>query len=508
MNKNTLFTCYTLLFLLLLDFLFFGFILWRIPNESPWNTNHFYNFIYEWKKIERKPKQRKRIFVVGSSIAYYSMDKTLLQKSLSKSLNEEVDVEYFSYAGKSPLYMYLFLEELWKLKPDLVVYPINFIDFRLHRAQVLQPEVLLANIPKDLLERDAISVGEAPQAKIIFPWQTLTKMWNLLTWEDRAEFFLASIFRFYAYKDIYAENISNIYNHRFGRNTRYHGYAGVQIPERVNSLGWTGKKFSFSLTNEIREKGIWIEVVPEILEVEPLKIQFQSDTFSETIMLYKSGWMKISLNQKHFGTVKATLSHTWSATTANSFLKDYHRDRMGVRLTQTFGLDLPAQNSQYNREERTEDLRYIGMSDSEYEEYFYFRLLADFHLRPGIRYLVELANSKKKLANEDFAPILHFYYLKLISEEFAAKKIPLLIINNPENPISLDWYKNSNWYNGYLAYLSSLNNAFVGFIDLKENLPMQDFSDYHHFTYPGMVKMNHIYTQEIVKFSALKNEQK
>jgi hypothetical protein len=216
---------------------------------------------------------------------------------------------------------------------------------------------------------------------------------------------------------------------------------GVQIPERVNSLGWTGKEFSFLLTKEIRQQGIWIEVVPEILQAGTLVVQLQSESFSEAISLSKSGWVKISLNQNHNGIVKATLSHTWSATTANSFLKDYHRDKMGVRLPQTFGLEFPKQNAQYVREERTEDLRYIGMNDSDYEEYFYFRLLTDFHLRPGIRYLVELANSKKKLASEDFAPILHFRYLKMISKEFSDKKIPLLLINNPENPISLDWYK-------------------------------------------------------------------
>jgi hypothetical protein len=79
-----------------------------------------------------------------------------------------------------------------------------------------------------------------------------------------------------------------------------------------------------------------------------------------------------------------------------------------------------------------------------------------------------------------------------------------LLINNPENPISLDWYKNSLWYEGYLQYLKNLQNSSVKFIDLKENLRMQDFSDYHHFTYPGMVKMNHIYCEEIRNFSALR----
>ncbi|EMO30460.1 hypothetical protein LEP1GSC170_2499 [Leptospira interrogans serovar Bataviae str. HAI135] len=30
---------------------------------------------------------------------------------------------------------------------------------------------------------------------------------------------------------------------------------------------------------------------------------------------------------------------------------------------------------------------------------------------------------------------------------------------------------------------------------------MQDFSDYHHFTFPGMMKMSSIYANEFVKIS-------
>lgn len=504
-SKNTIFAVLFVFCLFVLDTVFFGFLLWKIPNESPWNSNHFYNFIYEWKSIESRPKNKKRVFIVGSSIAYYSLDKTLVQNELSKLTKEDWDVEYFSYAGKSPLYLYLFLDELWKLKPDLVVYPINFIDFRMHRANVLFPGRLLSNVPNEVLIKDAISEGEAPQAKIIFPWQTLKHFWNILDWEERSDFLLAGLFQFYATKNIYSENIENIYNHRFGRNTRYHAYAGVQIPERVNSLGWTGKKFTFPLTKKLRQDGFWLEIVSDLLREKSLSIEFSSDNWKETKVFHNPGWNKIYLDERHSDVIRAELSQTWLATESAGFLKDYHFDPMGVRLTQTFGLDKPIQNAQYNREERTEDLRYLNMNDSDYEKYFYFRLLADFHLRPGIRYLVELAESKKKLASQEFIPILHFPYLKEISNEFDKRKIPLLLINNPENPISLKWYKDSNWYEGYLKYLKDLENPSVKFIDLKENLRMQDFSDYHHFTYPGMVKMNQVYCEEIKKFSALRN---
>jgi len=170
---------------------------------------------------------------------------------------------------------------------------------------------------------------------------------------------------------------------------------------------------------------------------------------------------------------------------------------MGVRLQQNFGLINPIQNQQYTRPVRSEDLRYLGMGDAQYERYFYYRLLEGLEKRPGIGYLVALERAKKRIASESFRPLFHLGYLKKISETFQRKGIPLVVINNPENPISLSWYKNSKWYTDYLIYLQSLETDKVQVWDLKEALPMQGFSDFHHFTYDGMLQMNSIYAKRI-----------
>lgn len=514
-RRNTLAVFCFLGLLFLLDSVIFRYAIWNIPNESAWNTHHFHNFLYETERIRSTPKEKPRVFIVGSSIAYYSMDQALLREELEAKLGKSVDVEYFSYAGKSPLYLYLFLDQLWQLEPDLVVYPLNFIDYRLHRAYVLDPNSNLSNIDEELLLKDAIAQWEAPQAKYIFPWETLREMWEYLDWDRRGQLFIAGLFKFYGLKEIYREPLSEVANHRFGRNSSYHGYAGVQIPERVNSLGWTGKKFSFRVTEKIRREGFWIEVVPEILKNGSLKVSAiyrnpdeSGSEVSEQGQKWEfpeSGWKKISLPQKwqKDGWVEVELSSVWYAYEADGFLKDYHRDPMGVRLTQTFGLETPKKNHQYIREERTEDLRYIGMSDDDYSEYFFFRLLQDLHLRPGILYLVHLAESKKKLNEEKFRPLLHFAYLAKIADAFREKNVPLILINNPENPLSLGWYEDSAWYKGHIEFLRGLEGGSVRFEDLRSALPMQDFSDYHHFTYRGMVKMTGQYARKILDFSAL-----
>ena len=60
------------------------------------------------------------------------------------------------------------------------------------------------------------------------------------------------------------------------------------------------------------------------------------------------------------------------------------------------------------------------------------------------------------------------------------KKIPLILINNPENPLALNWYENSKWYQDHLTYLQSLSSdEEIYFVDFRNKLNMQDFSDFH-----------------------------
>ncbi|EMM79123.1 hypothetical protein LEP1GSC037_3496 [Leptospira interrogans str. 2006001854] len=46
-----------ILILFLLDFSFFRVLIWKVPNESPWSSNHFYNFLYEYFSLQEKQKK-------------------------------------------------------------------------------------------------------------------------------------------------------------------------------------------------------------------------------------------------------------------------------------------------------------------------------------------------------------------------------------------------------------------------------------------------------------------
>jgi hypothetical protein len=172
-----------------LDQFFFGFVIWRLPNESPWGTNHFFNFIYEKKRIERVPKRKPRILIIGSSIAYYSLDRDLLKLHLKEKIQTEFDVEYLSYAGMTPLDAYLVREDIENLKPDLVLFPLNFIDLRLHRAYVINPNGTNEAADDKILLLDALNFGDAPQSKFTFPEKAALEFYKILPIEKIATYY-------------------------------------------------------------------------------------------------------------------------------------------------------------------------------------------------------------------------------------------------------------------------------------------------------------------------------
>ena len=308
---------------------------------------------------------------------------------------------------------------------------------------------------------------------------------------------------FYRYREIYWQNLANLYNHRYSRNTSYHGYAGVQIPEGINSLGWTGKTFSFVPLQYMSEEGFYIQIVPEIVEKEKLTVTLTNALQRiQTISFTKSGWYKIVLDKKFMEDntrVTVVLSNTWVPNLAKEDRFDHSEDNMGVRLQQTFGLEKPFQNQQYTRERRMEDDRYINMEDDQYEKYFYYRLLDNLPNRPGIAYIHALKNAKERLASETFRPTIHYQYLQKFTGNTSNSSLKVLLINNPENPISLRWYKGSKWYQDQLTYLNNLSSNHTTFIDLHNFLRPQHFSDFHHLTYPAMEFMNSVYGNYILQ---------
>lgn len=481
---------------LLFDRVFWGEIFWKIPNESSWGTDFFYNYNYEKKRLEEEPN-KDRILIIGSSIARYSFETSLLEDYL-KTKGFDREVRLLSHAGMTPIDAYGQRDSIEKMKPSLLVYPLNFVDFRIFRTHELFPEKKLKEISESEMITDALEFRYAPQVKSVYPWNVLRDFSSYISLENKAMFLSSGLFAFYRYREFEWDNLKTIYNHRFSRNTSYFWYQGIQIPERVSTLGWTGRKFSFMVKSYMKDKGFHIQIVPEILRNGPLVVKITSAEKTESFEFTEKGWKLILLKNFEVGDfVTAELSDIFRPFEAEGDRFDYAREEMGVRLQETFGLDSPKQNYHVIREERSEDLRFLNMTEKEYEEYFQYRLLQDREKRPGLVTMQLYKESKEKLNTEEFREFFHYKYLKKFIGEMKKRKIPTLFILNPENPYSLVWYKDSKYLQEEAQFFKSLEGEGIVFWNLHSYLEGKDFSDYHHMTYKAVEKMNPIYGEKI-----------
>lgn len=484
-----------------IDLFFFDYLIWEFPDESAWSTNFFFGYEHHFRRLRKKPNKKPFVLFIGSSIAAYSFDPSSVQEYLLEN-GIDARVEILTYAGMTPIDTILLSKKFLSLNPDIIVYPINFIDFRIHREMLIRKQQN-ENWKERFLLEDTLNYGESPQAKIFYPLEAVLEFYKILPIQTEAEYLASYLVYSYRYKDIFYENLKALYQHRFGRNTSYHGYMGVEIPEGVDSLGWTSQKFSFYPKRYMKEKGFYIQVVPEILTKGKLKIEFLSskgDILQEESFSYPS-WHRVKLKEEipENELLTARLSQIWYAYEAQGDRLDFHRDEMGVRLQQNFGYDSPPPEQHFKREARKEDFRYENMSLEEYKEYFFYRLFSHPEFRPGIVYFSTIYESKKWVASRKFEPNPQLEYLLKWKSILENSNISMILINNPENPLTLELYENSNWYKTQIDFLRSLESQNIEFVDLRNICRAQDFSDFHHFTYPAMKRMNSVYSNIILR---------
>lgn len=105
------------------------------------------------------------------------------------------------------------------------------------------------------------------------------------------------------------------------------------------------------------------------------------------------------------------------------------------------------------------------------------------------------------LGNSPYFAWSEIQFLEKTIAKFKANGQKLIIINSPENPIESKYYKNGNWYQGYLKFLGSHKSDTFGFYDLKDAIPNKKlFLDPHHLTFNGAIRSSALYTDVILNF--------
>lgn len=486
------FLAWAFFFLCVLEFAFFRNGLWYLPDETAWAGEAHYHFEHALQEVERQPRAGEfRVLVVGSSVALYSVLPAELEHGLRSHLRSgRLRLHLLAHQGMTPLHLRTYLSRLLATRPDLIIYPLNPIDLKLERP-VLEGwmEGLYAgheeNRAETLAAYESYLVSQ-PEFKEIAPFSHMRYYWRTLHRSLLAQDLLAGLVASYRYRDFAATSLGLLFENRLTRGRSYLYYAGVPVwGGNVTARGWTGREFSLPFTAPFREQGLLLEAPPGLHRacalrgiVPHLSLEIcdgracKKETHALTV-----GWQTIPILESG-NWLKATLSCT--------FHSEEEATELGVRLARNAGRSWPAPRDD-EREPRSTDDLYAAMNEAAYRRSFEERLL-NFE-RPGMQYLHSVQIARGVWAGRAFDPELPAAAaLREIVNRLQQAGVPLLLINSPENPLSMQWHGSGPWYRTYKEFLGALAEQAPGpgrLLDLDQEFRMQDFYDYHHLTYGG-----------------------
>lgn len=487
------------LFFFLFDISFARFTFWALPNESAWSEHPFYNFEYRAREaLATVPvaADSYRVVVAGSSLALYSIHAPEFKATLRPHLNgREVDLRVLSHQGMSTMHLAAYADRILATRPDVVVIPLGTVDFRLERPIMLGIDGLDSPDPavrESLLAASLRYTVSKPEFRMLAPLGWLREYGYDLDLNQISAALLATGIAVYRYRPMIRAPIATLLDNRFSRGRSYHEYAGVPVGGGgITHRGWTARAFELEMTARLLADGLLFQAPDELFAAAApgrpsLRISAVADEFQygTRVLELKPGWQTLSFENESGETrlrpgdrLRFELSHT-SESAADA-------DQRGVRLSRNAGREIEELRD-LSREPRREDRLYRAYSDVRYRESFARRILR--FDRAGSEYLEALKQARQIWAQRPFEPDLPgFRAFESFRKRLAEAGVRLLIVNNPENPISLEWYADSAWYQEYLRYLATSpgSSQRYDFFDASRLLKMQMFYDYHHLSYYG-----------------------
>lgn len=498
--KILLYTTVFISSILLLDWFIFSFLFLKFPNELEWDTSPWYNFLQKKETIQFA-KDKKSILVTGSSVALYSYLPQDVDKELSK-LGAHTQSEFFGHVAMSPTDLYYYANEMISKKPDMILLLINPGDFQMD------------HFPRqgdgfgDYLEEGRVQAyTKRHPVKYYYPLEFLLDHFTKLKKSEILPLLTKSLLYVNRYRSFIADPI-DAYLERHTRSGRsYHNYTGVNLSPIQWRKGWTDQNFEVSCSLTQKSQFLEMVFVPEKnteITISSGKTELYRNLFP------KSGWEKIKFDiPENLRGDTVHLSFFISKTVSSKVIdqKIYGKEYFyGIRLPQNFCKSEIERDISFTRNDSMDDQVLRQMSDEDYAVDYFEKMYknADQYVdkerqilvRPEVQRLYHLHNVKKFLSTKGKYRWSEFDYLEKSAKKFHDAKIPFVIVNNPENPLELSLYKDSEWYKDYLEFYKELSSNYgVKFYDKHNAIPeVQDFIDSHHLTYSGASRMSKVYS--------------
>jgi hypothetical protein len=472
---------------LLLDWFVFSFLFLKFPNELEWDTSPWYNFLQKKENLNFS-KNKKSVLVTGSSVALYSYMPQRVDDELAKS-GLKIHSDFFAHVAMSPTDLYYYADEIISKKPDLILYLVNPGDFQMDHFWEEYSE-----------EGRIHAYASRHPVKFYYPLSFLLDHFTTLKKTEILPLLTKSMLYVNKYRGFVPDPIDAYLERHTRSGTSYHNYTGATLNPIQWRKGWTNQKFQVSC--ELKTKSQFSETIfihekdTEILISNNIN-ELYKNSFQNT------GWQKIQFtipDKLQADTIYLSFSISKTVSSKAIDQKLYGKEYFyGIRLSQNFCKQFIERDISFTRIDSMDDQVLQRMTNSEYADDYFEKMYKDADLRPEVQRLYHLHQVKEFLNKKGPYRWSEFTMLEKAAAKFKQAHISFVIVNNPENPLELDLYKDSEWYKDYLKFYSELSKHSVKFYDHKESVPrVQDFIDSHHLSYTGSEKMIKNYS-EIIK---------
>ncbi|WP_208720699.1 hypothetical protein [Leptospira jelokensis] len=480
-----------------LDRILFNELYFLFPNETEWDSSPWYNFIYKTKSLQKQKKEHRTI-ITGSSVALYSV----LPDELNQKENRKTKYDFFSHVAMSPTDLYYYKETLLSTRPDVVVYLHNFAD--------LQWEYLEKK-DQSLEFQEEIWINQLADrypTKTIYPTQYLKDYWNRISRKSFSKLATKSMFYVSRFRVFFWDPIIVYIDNHFRSGRKYHLYQGAIPKEGIWSKGWTKESANIRCSEQRERESIFIQKPNTDVTFQFYQNQKTHDAKTPSVTIQKSfpksGWTDIEWNElvgKENDWQFVQIQVNTNLTTAKEVnLIRYGKDEpVGIRLSHFFCKPLASESYAYSRRSFWDDTRFIQMSDSEFRNEYFERMIRDSGNRNELFRLHKVREAKKMVNAVGFEPWKEYNRILEISDYFQSKKIPFVLVLSPENPIEFAFYKDSQWRKEWVGDLRrKLEERGQVLIDHTEVVKdVRYFFDPHHLTYEGASYYNYIFAKSV-----------
>lgn len=468
----------------LLDRTLFDFALFAIPNPSGWDSFRWVNFEYHFRRAEKAAREDRRplVLFVGSSIAQYSYGK----EAIEKLLGADFRVDLLSHAAMMPTDLLHYKRRILAMRPAVVVYPVNTVDFDIER---LTPPWEAGPLRNRKMEESYLSL-RLP-ARMYYPG-------SAARFDSRMSNKSALLLREMLYSLRYPRDqwlpfaqFALAWDPNAVRS--YLNYQGMPIGGGIFREGYTGRCFSFP-ASYFPDGRLQIEAPAELagagltLTIGKAPVEGSCPASGVKFRASRTGWGSIPLppGRERYAVSLSHVSIAGRAVPAENLPNYAGR---GVRLPGNLGRYEMPQDDIYVRRPVLEEERLRSLSEQELVRDYQDRLQPDaWESRPELASLNRLRLAKMLtvwhgfVLNRQLSDLREF--VRSVSEQ-----TPVLVINQAEHPLALDDYGFSDWYAGYRGFLSELKADRVTVLDVHDQFAMHELGDAHHLTLEGAERL-------------------